>query len=287
MPLAPEDINNAAVPDHHATQLSRYLLLRSEANANTLIKASQERDEHPLETWRILSHEYDPKGLGSELAEIQNLTAPSKLRAKSAAGISMAIEAWEALERRHKDRHDLSLPDKLRISILFKLIPEDLAKDILKQTTKWASHTALRDHLLAIQYNQTNGPAPMLYNLEEPDDTPTALDQEITDEDGELLRLERRNGKTVAVKPKTVKAKITQQKQAGKETECYACGRRGHFARDCHSKKHKDGGPIRSGPAPRKAASNLEEEEESDPKTPSEIQRWNDRAERPEHRHRG
>ena len=79
VPLTPEDINNAAVPEHHATQLSRYLLLRSEANANTLIKASQERDEHPLETWRILSHEYDPKGLGSELAEIQNLTAPSKL----------------------------------------------------------------------------------------------------------------------------------------------------------------------------------------------------------------
>jgi len=105
--LTPDDIEAAAVPEHHAAQMTRYLFLRSEGNANTIIKASMERDEHPLETWRSLSWEYDPKGLGTELLELSDLVSPSKLRAKTLAGISMAIESWEAMERRHKERQGI------------------------------------------------------------------------------------------------------------------------------------------------------------------------------------
>ena len=57
------DIEAAAVPEH-AAQLSRYLYLRSEGHANTIAQASSDREEHPLETWRALSWDYDPKGLG-------------------------------------------------------------------------------------------------------------------------------------------------------------------------------------------------------------------------------
>jgi len=112
------DFDAAAVPEHHAAQLSRYLSLRSEGHANTIVKASIERNEHSLETWRCLSWEYDPKGLGTKLIELNELLSPAKLRAKTIAGISVAIEAWEALERRHKERQALELPDKVRISIL-------------------------------------------------------------------------------------------------------------------------------------------------------------------------
>ena len=48
--LTEEELKAAAMPDHHAAQLMRYLLLRSEGNANTIVKASHERQEHPLET---------------------------------------------------------------------------------------------------------------------------------------------------------------------------------------------------------------------------------------------
>ena len=57
------------------------------------MKASSDLDEHPLETWRALSWEYDPKGLGKELFELNDLLTTAKLRAKNTAGISMAIEA--------------------------------------------------------------------------------------------------------------------------------------------------------------------------------------------------
>ena len=62
--------------------MTRYLTLRSEGNANTMIKASVERNDHALETWRALSWEHDPKGLGSELIELSGLVSPIKLRAK-------------------------------------------------------------------------------------------------------------------------------------------------------------------------------------------------------------
>ena len=62
--LAQLDIDAADIPESHAQQLTRYFTLRFEGNANTMIKASIERGEHPLETWRALSWEHDPKGLG-------------------------------------------------------------------------------------------------------------------------------------------------------------------------------------------------------------------------------
>ena len=91
--LAQVDIEAAAIQESHAQQLTRYLSLRSEGNANTMIKASIDRGEHPLETWRALSWEHDPKGLGSELIELSGLVSPTKLKAKSIAEISSAIEA--------------------------------------------------------------------------------------------------------------------------------------------------------------------------------------------------
>ena len=110
--LTIDDIEAAAVPEHHASQMSRYLLLRSEGNANTRVKASLERGEHALETWRSLSWEHDPKGLGTELVELSDLVSPSKLKAKTLTDIGKAIESWEALERRHKERQGIELPEK-------------------------------------------------------------------------------------------------------------------------------------------------------------------------------
>ena len=53
--LTQVDIDAAAIQESHAQQLTRYLSLRSEGNANTKIKASIDRGGHPLDTWRALS----------------------------------------------------------------------------------------------------------------------------------------------------------------------------------------------------------------------------------------
>jgi len=116
--LTLDDLEAAAVPEHHASQMSRYLLLLSEGNANTRVKASPAQGEHALETWRSLSWEYDRKGLGTEFVELSDLVSTSKLRAKTLTDIGMAIESWEALERRHKERQGIELPEKVRMSMI-------------------------------------------------------------------------------------------------------------------------------------------------------------------------
>ena len=61
------------------------------------MKASSDRDEHPLETWSAAIWECDPKGLGTGLFELNDLLISAKLRAKNTAGIIMALEALGSL----------------------------------------------------------------------------------------------------------------------------------------------------------------------------------------------
>ena len=260
--LTPSQIAESQITEEHAKQLGRYLKLRTESSshAHSVIKAAQEKKLHPLEQWRLLSREYDPKGLGSEFVEMQELMAPEKLRAQSVAGISAAIEAWEDMERRHKKRNGLELPEKLRTTVLFKLIPQKLSEEILRTTTKWSSYEQLKDHLHSLQFLRTSGPAPMLQNMEAVELT-AEEGETITTEDGELMRLERRDGKKVAVR-------ANQQRRGGPKgqgkgnNDCYRCGRPGHRRADCTWSTHIDGGKPR--PLPQRAStrmdcSNLEE----------------------------
>ena len=190
----------------------------------------------------------------------------------------MAIESWEAMERRHTERQGIVLQEKMRIMILFELVPVKLKEEIMKQTTKWDSYTALRDHLHSLQHLRTTGAAPMVYNLEDQDGWQVLPEDEIATEDGDIFRLERRNGKPFAVRTTPPQGGTNQRpttsratKPAGRITACHACGREGHFRRDCKSTKHKDGGPIRPPPPPRKGANNVEEGGEPDQEVDAEV----------------
>ena len=183
----------------HDSQLQRFLLLRTAGVAHQLVKGAQADNQPAVEIWRRLSSRYDPRGLGSDLIELQELTSPEKLRAKNVEGISNAIQAWEAMERRHADRQGLTLPEKVRTSVLLKLIPAELSREICRQTTKWSSYIQLKEHHHNIQYCRTTGATAMVMSMEpgSGSDEPTSAD-EILMEGGEILRLEKKDGKTVA-----------------------------------------------------------------------------------------
>ena len=270
--LKDTDIRAAQINEQHAAQLKRYLKIRTEggSHANAIIKAAQDKKLHPLEQWRLLSKEYDPKGLGSEFAEMQELMAPEKLRAKTVAGISAAIEAWEEMERRHKERNGIDLPAKLRTTVLFKLAPADLSAEILRTTTKWSSYEELKDHLHSLQFLRTSGPAPMLQNVEVgPAVSPvfpatsSNEDEMITTEDGELMRLEKRDGKRVAIRAgQPANRRGGARGQGRANGECFRCGRQGHRRADCSWSTHIDGGQPRPPLKPR-VAGNIEVTSES------------------------
>ena len=72
------EISGLNLDEAHVSKLNRYFKLRTQpiSHPNTLIKAAQANITHPLEQWRRLIHECNPKGLGSELVEMQELMAP-------------------------------------------------------------------------------------------------------------------------------------------------------------------------------------------------------------------
>ena len=99
----------------------------------------------------------------------------------------------------------------------------------------------------------------MLYSLQGQGEEPALTEEEIVTEDGEVLRLERRNGKPVAFRTRPGIRGSPPSRTPEVEAECHALGKKGHFRRNCRSTRHKDGGPLLPPPPSRKGAGNLEE----------------------------
>ena len=86
----------------------------------------------------------------------------------------------------------------------------------------------------------------MMGNLnDEASNHDASRDEFVESEDGELYRLEIRDGKKVFTKPRHDSSK-GNTKSGGKgrtDKECFRCGRIGHIRADCRAKTRIDGGP--------------------------------------------
>ena len=137
------------------------------------------------------------------------------------------------------------------MSILLQICPADLKRELLPQQHLFPKYEALRNHIIGLIHSRTSGTAPMIYHLENAGST--GDDQTVEGEDGELYRLERKDGKTRVFRA----AAGGRPPRTGRK--CYRCGREGHIRPDCTAKSHVDGGPPRAAPRS-KAAGALEAE---------------------------
>ena len=254
-PVTESQLSAANISPEHELELARFLLLQTAGVPHQIVKGAQAEKVSALETWRRLAFRYDPKGLGSDLLELQELTAPERIRAKTLEGLSAAIQSWEALERRHSERQGLVLPEKVRIAILLKLAPADLARELCRQTTKWKSYSQLKDHLHSLQHCRAASGQSFVGNLDP---------EEVVTDDGDILRLERRDGRTTAVKTGRQATGPTRAPNArfprdrNSRSECFRCGRTGHIRPNCTYDTHINGGPPKELSASRKTTNNLE-----------------------------
>ena len=99
--------------------------------------------------------------------------------------------------------------------------------------------------------SRTRGRAPMMMgSLDEEASSPDASSDEFVSEDGELYRLENRNGKTVFTTPRHDPSEGNTKGVSKSKTdkEYYCCGRLGLIRADCRAKTHVNGRPPKSVP---------------------------------------
>ena len=90
---------------------------------------------------------------------------------------------------------------------------------------------------MAVINNRTRGPAPtMIGNMNDAASNPDASgDEFVESEDGELYRLEIRNGKRIFHRTRhdSSKDKTEGGGKGRTDKECFRCGRIGHIRADC------------------------------------------------------
>ena len=92
----------------------------------------------------------------------------------------------------------------MRLAILLSVCPADLEKELTAQQKLFPDCAQMRAHIVTVIHSRTRDCAPMMMgNLnEEASNLDAGSDEFVESEDGELYRLEIRNGQKVFTKPR-------------------------------------------------------------------------------------
>ena len=264
IPIAVSNLqHDFGVTNEMDQELQHFCISRTEGEAlETLLGAEREPG---LEQWRRLAALYDPLAAGRSLDDSRQILSPPKV--VKIDDLSHTIQAWENLEQRHRERTGDQLPKDMQLAILLSMCPTDLEKELTSQQHLFPDYAQIKAHIVTVINSRTRGLAPMMIgNLSDDDSSHVASshasDESVEGEDGELYRLEIRNGKKIFTKS-TYSSSKGHSKGGGKgktDRECYRCGRFGHIRTDCRAKSHINGGPPKSAPKG-KGVANCEDEE--------------------------
>ena len=98
----------------------------------------------------------------------------------------------------------------------------------------------MKAHIVTVINIRTRGLAPMMMgNLSDEDTNHLASsDESVTSNDGQLYRLEIRNGKKVFTESRPDPSRGKRGGKGKTDKECFRCGRIGHIRADCRAKTH-------------------------------------------------
>ena len=187
-------------------------------------------------------------------------------RVVNAAGVSFCKRAELARDQ---------LPKDMRLAILLSMCPTDLEQELTAQQHLFPPHAQMKAHIVTVINSRTRGLAPMMMeNLSDEDSSHHASgDESVESEDGELYRLEIRNGKKVFAKSRHEPSKGKGGGKGKTDRECFRCGRIGHIRADCRAdcraKTHINGRPQNLRPKGKRVGNCEDEETETSQNVPS------------------
>ena len=203
--------------------------------------------DHGFESWRKLHGRWNPFSAGRARSLLWEILSPTRAKLPE---LMCAIERMEDLVRRYGIRRDAqgnahNLAEDIRMSALEALLPDDLEKHVQLNRARLTSYGVLRKEIKtycdcrghAARNVRQKGPS-------HPGDDPMDI--------GAFAKARANNAKASTARAKA-KGKQGQQGQHGQDkdkskdkskdsVECRNCGKRGHYSKDCWSKKNTKGG---------------------------------------------
>ena len=179
-------------------ELQNFLISRTEGEALEVVRRAER--EPGLEQWRRLAALYEPP------------------------------QASENLDQ---------LPKNMRLAIILSTCPTDFEKQLTAQQHLFLDYAQMKAQIVTVINNPTRGLAPMMMgNLRDEDSNHHASgDDSVENEDGELYRLQIRNGKKVFTESRHEPNKGKGGGKGTTDRECFRCGRIGHIRADCRAKR--------------------------------------------------
>ena len=193
-----------------------------------------------FEAWRRLNRRWDPVTAGRKRNILRAILNPE--RTKTWEGVRPAIEQLDDLIRRYEARKNESgarevLSDDIKCTAIELLVPQDLEKHLILNKSRLTNYSLIKQEIEvlmettlgskskihrpgSVAASSSQGPAPMEVDA-------------ITQWLGSLVK---GKGKGKGKGPKG-QSKGKDSKGSGKGVECYNCGKIGHKAADCWSKK--------------------------------------------------